>query len=443
MADTSLIFNIVARDQATRNIDKVKARLKLLGAAVGIAAVKFGVDSVHAFADAETQQAKLSAAFAKFPGLADTNIDRLRTLNSELAKKTKFDDDATASGQAVLAQFDLTGKQIESLTPLLQDYAAKTGKDLPTAATDLGKAILGQGRGLKAIGVNFKDAGSASKNYAQLQDVLNAKVGGFASKEGKTAAGQAEILRNQWGELEEMAGSKLVPALTKLAGILTQVIGFTQKYADVIVPVVSVLGTVVGLVWALNKAAKIYTATQAALNIVLAANPIGLVIIAIAALVTGLVIAYKKSETFRNIVNGAFGAVVKAGQAMWTGLKAAFKFITDAFLAMAGLIVHSAAKAFGWVPGIGPKLKHAADEFDAFRDRVNASLSGIQRTIPISFVSIGAGGAPNSKFAGKQLPIDGRVAGQGKKDSDNIQRIADAATRRNRSDLLSAGFGAS
>ena len=43
-------------------------------------------------------------------------------------------------------QFGLTGKQIEDLLPLVADYAAKTGKDLPDAATTLGKALLGNTR---------------------------------------------------------------------------------------------------------------------------------------------------------------------------------------------------------------------------------------------------------------------------------------------------------
>jgi hypothetical protein len=92
------------------------------------------LDSVKAYVQAEGSQIRLQDAFAKFPKLADTNIGALNRLNSSLALKTKYDDDATASGQAVLAQFNLTGKQITELTPLLQDYAAKTGKDLPTAA---------------------------------------------------------------------------------------------------------------------------------------------------------------------------------------------------------------------------------------------------------------------------------------------------------------------
>lgn len=48
---------------------------------------------------------------------------------------------------------------------------------------------------------------------------------------------------------------------------------------------------------------------QAGLNAVMKANPTGLVVSLAAALVTGLVTAYNTSETFRNIVNGAFQAV--------------------------------------------------------------------------------------------------------------------------------------
>lgn len=41
-------------------------------------------------------------------------------------------------------------------------------------------------------------------------------------------------------------------------------------------------------------------------------------------------------------------------------------------------IINAAATAFGWVPGLGDKLKKAADDFNKFRDRVNAALDGIE-----------------------------------------------------------------
>ena len=62
------------------------------------------------------------------------------------------------------------------------------------------------------------------------------------------------------------------------------------------------------------------TAAQWLLNVAMSANPIGLIVAAIAALVAGLVLAYKKSEKFREIVNSIGEAFKKVG-----------KFIADVF----------------------------------------------------------------------------------------------------------------
>ena len=53
---------------------------------------------------------------------------------------------------------------------------------------------------------------------------------------------------------------------------------------------------------------------QAALNAVISANPVALFVSALAALATGLVTAYKTSETFRNAVNSAFSTVKNIAQ---------------------------------------------------------------------------------------------------------------------------------
>jgi hypothetical protein len=92
-------------------------------------------------------------------------------------------------------------------------------------------------------------------------------------------------------------------------------------------------------------ASAVMTGAQWLLNAALSANPIGLVVIAIAALVAGVIVAYKNSETFRNIVNGAWGAVRKTvgGVVDWlrTAVPAAFQWIKDAFLrfTILGLII--------------------------------------------------------------------------------------------------------
>jgi hypothetical protein len=302
----------------------------LAGVAVGAALVKFGKDSVHAFAEAQEGQRKLSFAFEKFPALADVNISALQDMNTALAKKTKFDDDAIASGQAQLAQFKLTGKQIKDTTPLLLDYASRTGKDVPDAANDVGKALLGNAKALKNIGIFYKSTGNATKDFTNITALMRQKVGGFAETEGKTATGQIAILRNQFGELEETAGSHLVPALQKLATVGLQVIDFISRNSSVILPLI---GAFAGLVTALYAYAKV----QALVNFLMTANPIGLVVIGVAALAVGIAILWRKSETFRAIVTGAFD-----------GVKVAFNALKDAGAA----VVNFFQVAWDKLPGI-------------------------------------------------------------------------------------------
>jgi phage-related protein len=76
-------------------------------------------------------------------------------------------------------------------------------------------------------------------------------------------------------------------------------------------------------------ASGVMTAAQWALNAAMDANPIGLVVIAIAALAAGLIYAYKHSETFRNIVNGAFNAVKNVAQNVFGWLSNAVGNVVD------------------------------------------------------------------------------------------------------------------
>jgi hypothetical protein len=77
----------------------------------------------------------------------------------------------------------------------------------------------------------------------------------------------------------------------------------------------------------------------------------------------------------------AWDAVKSLTSALWDGLKDAFMFgvrsIVNFFLDGVGLVLEGAAHLLGWVPGVGPKLREAADAFNRFQADVNASLGGI------------------------------------------------------------------
>jgi len=404
MAINTLIFDILAKDRASKTFKDVgkaaentgkkfsglqKAALAG-GAAAGVFLAKFGRDSVKAFGEAEKSTTQLQDAFSRFPKLADSNIKAFQALNQELQKKTKFDDEAYASGQAVLAQFGLTGKQILAVTPLLGDYAAKTGRDVPTAAKLLGKASLGNARALKDLGINFKASGDQAKDMATVIQLVRERVGGFAAKEGKTATGRAAILSNQFQELQETVGSKLLPALLKVTDALLKMVDFVSRNSKVIVPLVVVFGTFVGTLFTAVKVIGLINAGLALMGVetTVATGGLTLIIPAIAALIAGLILAYKKSETFRNIVKGVFKVVANAGLTMIKILLTVIKMWVEAWLTAVGLIIKSAAAAFGWVPGIGGKLKKANRAFETFRrgvtgqfDKVIDKVDQMQRKI--------------------------------------------------------------
>lgn len=290
-------------------VQRFSGRAKVAFAAAGVAVVAFGKSSIDAYKDAEVAQAALTEAYEKFPQLAGENADALRDLNSELAKTTKFDDDATASAQALLAQFGLTHDQLIELTPLVQDYAEKTGKDLTTAATDLGKAMLGQGRALKTVGIDFEDTGTAAGNFDQIVAGLTTQVGGFAEVAGGTAAGKTEILKNQFGELQEKVGSVLVPVLTKLVDyIVDEVLPAIDKMTTWLGDnegAAQALAVVVGTVLVGAMVAYTASAVSAAAATIAATWPVLLAVIAVAALAAGLYYAYNNWEWFRQGVAGA------------------------------------------------------------------------------------------------------------------------------------------
>lgn len=109
------------------------------------------------------------------------------------------------------------------------------------------------------------------------------------------------------------------------------------------------------------------TAAQTALNTVMSMNPIALVVIAVTALVAGLVLLYNKSETFRNAVNKlwstvkeGFGKIRETISGALDSAKQKIEEVKNKFLNSG--IVQVASKVFGGVKDTISKLTSAATE---------------------------------------------------------------------------------
>jgi len=241
VAGTQLFFDILARDHASATFNKVGAAADALGKRTDRASRShqafgkmvrwtggilsaYGVgqylkSSVQEYAKAEAAQNRLGNSYRRFPKMQNATLQSFKDLNKELMLHTQFDDDDAAAMQANLGRFNLTGKEIQKLTPLVADLAQVQGTDLVSAGSAMGKAFLGNTRALKALGISYTATGNKAKDYRNIVDLINKKVGGESTKANQTAAVKLKMLENQWGELKETVGQAVLPAFNKLAAV--------------------------------------------------------------------------------------------------------------------------------------------------------------------------------------------------------------------------------
>jgi len=86
----------------------------------------------------------------------------------------------------------------------------------------------------------------------------------------------------------------------------------------------------------------VMTAAQWLLNAAMTANPIGIVIVGIAAVVAGMVLLYKKSETVRTIINAVGGVFVS----VWNTIKAVWTPVASFFSGIWGRVSSAASTAW-------------------------------------------------------------------------------------------------
>ncbi|MDK9861649.1 peptidoglycan DD-metalloendopeptidase family protein [Staphylococcus equorum] len=123
------------------------------------------------------------------------------------------------------------------------------------------------------------------------------------------------------------------PILGRMIGIFSMITGATMALYPAFSVLSGILGPVVGWLFKVTGAAKLLTPILGALT-----GPVGWITLGIVALGAALVVAYKKSETFRNIVNGMVTGVVNGFKLLWSGIMTVLTPIGQAFMKFGGQI---------------------------------------------------------------------------------------------------------
>ena len=192
----------------------------VLGAAgigVGLSAgFDFLKQSFAEFAKAEKATKELGFALQNVSGEGAPALERLSAQAQNLEETLGlFENEDIMLLQKELVNLGASSEQVEKLTPKILDLAKASGMDLATATDVAIKAINGQTKGLKSVGLEFADTGSKAENYNILLDKLD-KFQGAAANSATTLEGKQQRMAIAWGNIKEAVGEYLVTAGSQL-----------------------------------------------------------------------------------------------------------------------------------------------------------------------------------------------------------------------------------
>lgn len=159
-------------------------------------------------------------------------------------------------------------------------------------------------------------------------------------------------------ELADYTTGTLIPALSDIVQWVIDAQAWLLPLAAAIGGMV--LGwkawiTIVGI-W--NAVVKIAAAVQAALNAVMAANPIGLVVVAIAGLIALIVALYNSNDTARQVIDAAWAAIKKAVSVVVDAVVAYVQWVIRAWRS----VIQTATAVASSVVGAWNRLKQGTTD---------------------------------------------------------------------------------
>ena len=188
-------------------------------AALAVAAVKFGKNSVKAFAENE-KSAKRLAGVVKNLGQAfetpfiEANLDQI---------SAKFGYQGEVLREAYQKLITATGSATKSneLLNASLDIAAGSGENLVTVNQDLAALYVGNTKGLKKYNLGLTQAELKTLDFETGLALLTKTFKGAAGNELETYEGKMRVLGESADNAQEIIGGSLVDAFMILAGDTT------------------------------------------------------------------------------------------------------------------------------------------------------------------------------------------------------------------------------
>lgn len=401
-------------------------------AAIGAAAYKAGEFISGTIQDSLDRQ-KLQVSFDVLTGSKELGQQLTKDL-VDLQKNTILGGEVFEGAQTMLG-FGIDQSKVVDTLRMIGDVSmgdAEKFKSLSLAFAQISSAGKLQGQDLmQLINAGFNPLNEISKqtgkSIAQLKDemskgAISAKMvedafkgatgegGQFENMLGQiaeTSAGKMAQFSGAWQETKIKIGEAFEPVLQQLLEIGNAALPIIEEIAQAIQPFISLLlkigkviydlryiilgvGIAVEIIKGITAATKLWTIAQTLLNVVMIANPIGIIIVAVGALIGLIVTVVKKYDEWGaaiTLLMGPLGMVINLVQSFrrnWDAIVEAFK--TDGIVAglkKIGITLLDAIlyplqqllEVMSKIPKIGDKFAAGAKKLQDFRTKMGAAAS--------------------------------------------------------------------
>ncbi len=313
-AKTAVAFDMMA-DQAGDSLASISAKM-----GIPIARIGDMMDAVNQLENTTSAKGtEMIDIIGRIAGVAKSvNLSPEQT-----AGLAAFANQITVSPELAASGLNMMIAQMQKIPALHKKLLASPKQAVGDMLKELSK--LDKIKRFNVIQKIFgAEAGRFVNTAVESLDVYNKTMGQVADKSKfagsmnqefqtqlQTTAQQAQIARNGLNDMMISLGDTMLPIVYKGALLFQKITFAVSSFVQATGPLVPMIAAFAASMVTLNAVMIAGKIAMLAFNVVMAANPIGLVISAIAALVAGVVYCYNEFDKFREIVDDTWNAVKK------------------------------------------------------------------------------------------------------------------------------------
>jgi hypothetical protein len=395
---------VATAEKALETFDKVKEKsgasfsAMKVGAIAAAGAILAGLgEATKAASEHETGVAKLAQAY-KDAGVSTKGMNSaLEEIDTSSRRTGQSAEDNIAAYTKLVASTHSASKAQEELATA-QDLAAFKGISVADAAQMLNSIQAGNTRTAKELGIATKDMSGHQLSATAIMENLSKAVKGQADAMGNTAAGQMARYKESMEQAKVAVGEALLPALTKLLAMLQPLFAWMSRNTSLIKTLTPIVAALAGAVLVAVGVMKAYAVAQQIANIAMEANPIGVIVVAVEALIIALVLMVMHWKQVVTWVSEAWAWLRNLGA--W--ILAHWKIIVDVMLGPLGLLITNFRTVENVIHDVIKALEevgHAVSDALGWLGKIPKGAGGlISKINPFSLPGGGGGPAPAPVF---------------------------------------------